>query len=118
MIMPVRPAGSADRARHDFRPGVDIALGIAHDDRLTCRAGGGMHAHQFFARHSEHVERIIVAQIRFHRERKLREIGELAKVGRMHAGLVEGLAIMRDVVVGVLQRPAQPLLLQRHDLVT
>src|SRR6478609_2676267 len=35
----------------------------------------------------------------------------------MHAGLVEGLAIMRDVVIGVLQRPGQPLLLQHHDLV-
>ena len=76
-----------------------------------------MHAHQFFTRHGEHVEGVVVAQIRLHRERKLCEIGELAKVGRMHAGLVEGLAIMRDVVVGVLQRPGQPLRLQRHDLV-
>ena len=76
-----------------------------------------MHAHQFFARHREHVEGIIVAQIRLHRERKFGEIGELLEVGRMHAGRVEGLLVMRDVVVGMLQRPGEPLLLQRHDLV-
>ncbi|MGY4446225.1 hypothetical protein ACVWZR_000885 [Bradyrhizobium sp. i1.3.1] len=111
-------AGGADRACHHLRPGVDVALRIAHHDRLSRGAGGGMHAHQLFARHGEHVEGIIVAQIRLHGEREFCEIGEFAKVGRMHAGLVEGLAVMRDVVVGVLQRPGQPLRLQRHDLVT
>ena len=110
-------AGRADRARHHLRPGVDIGLRVADDDRLARRAGGGVYAHQLLARHGEHVEGIVVAKVRLHGERKFGEIGELAKVGRMHAGLVEGLAIMRDVVVGVLQRPGQALLLQRHDLV-
>ena len=76
-----------------------------------------MHAHQLFARHREHVERIIVAQVRLHREREFGEIGELPEIGGMHAGRVECPLVMRDIVVGVLQRPGEPLRLQRHDLV-
>ena len=110
-------AGGADRARHHVRPDVDIGSGVADHDRLAGRAGGGVDAHQFFARHGEHVEGIVVAQIRLHGERKFREIGELPEIGRMHAGLIEGLPVMRDVVIGVLQRPGEPLGLQRHDLV-
>ena len=41
------------------------------------------------ARHREHAERIVVAQIVLHGERKLREILERAQVPRMHAGGIE-----------------------------
>ena len=110
-------AGGADRARHHVRPDVDIGLGVADHDRLAGRAGRRVHAHQFFARHREHVEGIIVAQIGLHRERKFGEIGELLEIGGMHAGCIERLLVMRDVVVGMLERPGEPLRLQRHDLV-
>ena len=61
-----------------------------------------MDADQLFARHGEHVERIVVAQIGLHREREFGEIGELPEIGWMHAGRIERLSVMRDVVVGVL----------------
>jgi hypothetical protein len=76
-----------------------------------------MHAHQFFARHGEHIEGIIVAQIRLHREREFGEVGKLPEVGRMHARLVKGALIVADIVVGVFQRPSEASCLQRHHLV-
>jgi uncharacterized protein involved in copper resistance len=63
------------------------ALGIADHDRLAGGAGGGVDPHQLFARHREHVERVIVAQIGFHREREFGEIGQLPEIGGVHAGL-------------------------------
>ena len=110
-------AGGADRARHHVRPDVDIALRVADHDRLACGARGRMDADQLFARHREHVEGVIVAKVGLHREREFGEIGELLEIGRMHAGRIERLPVMRDVVVGVLERPRETLGLQRHDLV-
>ncbi len=110
-------AGGADRARHHVRPDVDIALRVADHDRLAGRARGRMHANQLFARHCEHVEGIIVAKIGLHREREFGEIGELFEIGRMHAGRIERLFVMRDVVIGVPERPGETRGLQRHDLV-
>ena len=110
-------AGGADRARHHVRPDVDIALRVADHDRLAGGARGRVDADQLFARHREHVEGIIVAQVGLHREREFGEIGELPEIGRMHAGRIERLPVMRDVVVGVLERPGETLGLQRHDLV-
>ncbi len=110
-------ACGADRARHHIRPHVDIGLGVSDHDRLAGGAGRSMDADQFFARHREHAERVIVAQIGFHREWKIAEIGELPEIPRMYARFVEGLFVMRDVVVGVRQRPGEAFGLQRHDLV-
>ena len=110
-------AGGADRARHHVGPHVDIGLGIADHDRLACGAGGGVDADQFFARHREHVERIIFAQVGLDGEREFREVRQLPEVVRLHAGLVECLFVMRDVVVGMRQRPCHALGLQRRDLV-
>ena len=111
------PAGGADRARHHVGPDVDIALRVADHDRLAGRARGRVDADQLFARHRKHVEGIIVAQVGLHREREFGEIGELPEIGGMHAGRIERLPVMRDVVVGVLERPGETLGLQRHDLV-
>ena len=111
------PAGGADRARHHVGPDVDIALGISDHDGLAGRAGGRMDADQLFARHREHVEGVIVAKVGLHRERELGEIGELPEIGGMHAGRIECLPVMRDVVVGVPERPGEARRLQRHDLV-
>ena len=110
-------ARGADRARHHLRPHVDIGLGIADHDRLAGGAGGGVDADQFFARHREHVERVVVAQVGLRGEREFRKVRQLPEVRRLHAGLVERLPVMRDVVVGVRQRPRHPFGLQRRDLV-
>ena len=110
-------AGGADRARHHVCPDVDIASRVADHDRPARRAGGCVDADQLFARHREHVEGVIVAQVGLHREREFSEIGKLSEVGWMHAGRIERLFVMRDVVVGVPERPGEAFGLQRHDLV-
>ena len=94
-------AGRANRARHEQRPRVDVLRGVADDRRLARRAARCVHAHDLLARHGEHAERIVGAQIVLHRERKLREIVERAQVLRMHAGGAEALAIVSDVLVRV-----------------
>src|SRR6478736_2388163 len=77
-----------------------------------------MDANELFARYREHVEGVIVAQVGLHREREFGEIGELFEIGWMHAGRVERFSVMRDIVIGVLERPGETPGLQRHDLVT
>ena len=68
-------------------------------------------------RNSENAERIIVAQVEFGGEREQAEIAQRLEVVRMHAGVVELAAIGGDIVVGMPERPFQPLRLQRGDLV-
>ena len=81
MIMPVRPpAARIERAITSDQMSIS-ALGVSDHDRLAGGAGGGVDADQFFARHREHVEGIIVAQVGLHRERKFGEIGELPEIG-------------------------------------
>jgi hypothetical protein len=111
-------AGGAHRARHHVAPGVEILRGVADDGRLAGRARRGMDTHHLFHRHREQAERIGVAQVRLATERKPREVLERAAVGRFHAGGVEFLADVRHAVVGVLQRPAQPLELQFAQLLS
>ena len=76
-----------------------------------------MDARHLLARHGEHAERVVVAQVGLGGERELGEVGQLAAVVGVHAGRVERRAVVRDVVVGVPQRPPQPLELQRRQLV-
>jgi hypothetical protein len=104
-------AGGADRAGHHVRPHLDVGLGVSDHDRLAGGAGRGVDADQLFARYREHVKRVIVAQIGLGREREFGEIGKLFEVGRMYARLVEYFLVMRDVVVGMRQRPGQALCL-------
>jgi hypothetical protein len=69
------------------------------------------------ARDREHVERVVVAQVLLARKREFRQVGQRLQVVRMHAGGVERGAVMRHVVVGVLERPLQALQLQGLQLV-
>ena len=110
-------ARGADRARHDFGPDIDIGPGVSDHDRLAGGAGRGVDADQSFAGDSEHLERIVVAQIGLHREGKFAKIGGLPEVGGMHAGRVESFFVMRDVVVGMRECPGEALGLQRGYLV-
>ena len=76
-----------------------------------------MNAQDLVARHGEHPERIMRAQVVLGGERKLRQIIECFEIAGMHAGFVECLLVVRDVVVGVAERPFQPLQLKCRDLV-
>ena len=111
------PAGRADRAGHDRGPGVDVALGVADDGRPAGGAGGGVDAADLVLRDGEHAERVVVAQVGLARGRELRQVGQLAAVVGVHAGGVEGGPVVRHVLVGVPQRPLQPLELQGAQLV-
>ena len=51
------PAGGADGARHHLAPGLDVGLGVADHGRLAGGAGGGVDAHDLFARSGEHARR-------------------------------------------------------------
>jgi hypothetical protein len=104
-------AGGADRARHHRRPRLDIGPGISDHDRLAGGAGRCMDPDQLFARHREHVERVIVAQVGLHGERKILQVRQLPEIIWMHPGLVEGLFVMGDIVVDVRQRPGEALCL-------
>ena len=72
-----------------------------------------MDAPHLLARHGEHAERIVVAQVLFDREWEAAQVGQLVEIGRMHARRVEAAAVVRDVGVGVLQGGAHALELQR-----
>ena len=76
-----------------------------------------MDARDLLARHGEQAEGVVVAQVLLDGEGELREVAQLLQVVRVHALGVEGLAVVRHVVVGVLQRGLQALQLQRGDLV-
>ncbi len=84
------PARGADRARHQVGPGVDVALRVAHHRRLAGGARAGVHAHDLLARHREHAERVVVAQVLLVRERELGQVGERLAVRRVHAVRIEG----------------------------
>src|SRR2546430_11968175 len=65
----------------------------------------------------EHPEGIIGAQVGLGGERKLREVRELFQIAGMNARGLECLAVVRHILVRVLERPAQPLALQGAQLV-
>ncbi len=98
------PAGGADRARDQVGPGVDVALRVAHDGRLAGRARRGVDAHDLLARHREHAERVVVAQVLLGRER---ELAPGRRATCRSAGCTprasNARAVVRHVVVGVLQ---------------
>ena len=62
-------------------------------------------------------ERVVRAQFLLGRERKLRQVGELLQIRRVHALRVERGAVVGNVVVGVLQAPAQAFELQRLEFI-
>src|SRR5258706_7475490 len=110
-------AGGAYRARNHGGPGIDVLPGIADDGGLAGGAAGSVHAHDVVHRYREHAEGIVGAQVGLCRERKLCEIREIFQIAGANAGGVEGLAVVRHLLVRVLQGPAQPIALQGAQLV-
>ena len=108
--------GAGERTRHHVGPAIEVGPAVADHRRLSGRARRSVHAQQLLARHREHAERVIVAQVRLLGEREARDVGEGLEMRRLHPGGVELLAEMRHAVVGPLQRPMQPVLLQRRKL--
>jgi hypothetical protein len=65
----------------------------------------------------EHAEGIVVAQVLLDGKGELRDVAQLLQVAGMHAARLEGLAVVRHLVVGPLQGGLQALQLERGDLV-
>jgi hypothetical protein len=76
-----------------------------------------MDAHDILHRCRKHAERVVLAQVGFGGERKLRKIGEVFEVAGVGAGGIKGFAVVRHVFVCVLQAPAQPVELQLAQLI-
>ena len=60
-----------------------------------------MQTRQLIARDGEKAKRIIVAQVGLYREWEFGKVRQDAKIRRMNAARVEGLAIVRDLFVDV-----------------
>src|SRR6516225_2918627 len=75
-----------------------------------------MHAYHLVARHGEHAEWIVVAEVSFECERKVREVVERLHTVRRDTCRVERFAKMWNLGVGALQRLLQSIELQRREL--
>jgi hypothetical protein len=76
-----------------------------------------MHPRHLCARHGKHAEGVVVAQVCLGGERELGNVSQRVQVVRVHALVVEFFAVVRHVVVGVLQAPLQALQLQRGNFI-
>ena len=110
-------SGRANRTRHDARPGVDVVLRVTDDGRLAGGAGRRMDAHDLLAGDGKHSERIVGAQILFGGKREPGQIRERPHVRRMDAGRIEGLAVVRNVVVRARQAVPKSVELERRQFV-
>jgi hypothetical protein len=88
------PAARIDRATTLAQVSMSFG-GVADHGGLARGAGGGVDARHPIARHGEHAERVVVAQVLLHGEGELREVVEVLQIVGMHAGGVEGLPVMR-----------------------
>ena len=109
-------AGGADRARHEVRPSVDVARGIADHRRLSGCPARSVDANNLAQRHREHSKRIILPEIVFGGEWKMFQIAEVFKIACRNYGLGEFLAIVRDAR-GTGERLLEPHELQRAEFV-
>ena len=115
-------AAGGQRAGDEVGPQVDVAGRVAHGGRIAGRARRGVHAHHALARHGEHAERVVVAQVDLGGERQRAQIVVAGHVAGRHAGLGEPAAVERHVVGGVAQGGPQALhlgiaqKLDRHGL--
>ena len=100
-------AAGRQGARDQIGPQVDVGGDVADRRRITGRARRGVHAHEFVARHGEHAERIMVAQVDLGRQRQVGDVAVTADSLGRDAGLVELLPVERDIVVGIAQCRAQ-----------
>ena len=115
-VAPSAP-GRADAAGHQVGPAVDVALRVAHHRGLARGAGRGVDAHDLITRHGEQAERVVGPQVSLGSEGELRQIRQGLAVRRVHTLGIESLAVVRHLVVGVLQGPLQALQLQGLQLV-
>src|SRR6516164_2893575 len=108
----------ADAARDQIGPDVEVVAGIADHRRFTGGPRRGMKAQDLLARHGEHAEWIIVAQILLGRERKFGKVLERTEITGVHARGIEFVAVCRHIVIDARNRRLDARSLPRRNLVT
>jgi hypothetical protein len=94
-----------------------VFCGIADDGGFAGGARRGVQTDHLFARHSEHAEGIIGAQVGFQREGKAADVGEAAQIVGVDPCRFEGGGIVRHIMVSMRQRPFQAGQLQRLNFI-
>ena len=110
-------AGGAQAAGDEPGPHVEVGPRVAHDGGDAGGAARGMDADDPRTGHRKQVEGIVEAEVVLNREREPGQVVEGREIGRAHAGIVETLLVVGDIVVGVPQGRAQPVELQCRDFV-
>ncbi len=106
-----------DRAGHHGGPHVDVVPGVADHRGPAGGARAGVDPDHLLAGHREHAERVVLPQVGLAGQRVLGQVGQVLAVVGVHARGVERRAVVRHVGVGVPQRPAEPLQLQRVQFI-
>ena len=113
-----RGVGRADRARHHFRPILQIVPRVARQNRLARRSRRPLQTHDFPARHGKQPGGIFVAQIRLLHKGQILQIVQRANVFRLNALFVHAAAIQRHIVVFAAHDVLQALQLKRAQLLS
>ena len=105
----LRHARAAKAAGHALGPHLDVALGVAGDDGLAGRAGGGVDAHDLRAGRGKGAVRVVVAQVALIHEGQELQVRKGADVLGLYALLLHPLAVEGDVGVHAVDGLLQPL---------
>src|SRR5262249_15667244 len=76
------------------------------------------HAKHLLARDGEHAERVVRSQVVFAGEGKRSQVVQRFEIVGMNTCLIEGLLVVRDIIVGMIQRRFHPLKLTRSDFIS
>ncbi|MCY1227338.1 hypothetical protein D9M72_396030 [compost metagenome] len=82
-------AGGAEGTGHQLGPVGEVLLGVADDGGPAGGAGARVDAGHLVLRHGKHAEGVLQAQVFLGGEGELAQVGELAEVRGVDAGLVE-----------------------------
>ncbi len=110
-------ARGAQRSGHHFGPHVEVILRVADHGLLARGAARGVDAHHIPHRYGEHAVGVVVAQVLLGGEWEAGKVGQRFQILRMDARRVEFLPVGGDARIGVRQRPAHALDLQRDNFV-
>src|SRR5699024_743521 len=110
-------ATGAERAGHQFRPDLNIVVGVAHHGGAAGGARRSVNTRNLVLSYRKHSEGVFGAQSGLVSKWELRHIGKFLEVIWVHANLVELTAVVRHVVVRVAQLVFRALGLQRDDFI-
>src|SRR3569833_719031 len=102
-------ASGLNRTRNQVGPIGDVVRGIADDCWFSGGPAGGVQSRNAILRNRKQPVGIVVAEVLLFQERKFAQILQAAQIIRVYAVRAEAASIVLDVVVGMTQRPFEPL---------